>query len=132
MPPARQSIDRLPPPDDPLEEVRDLLADGGAAEALARLDAAPSPTPEARALRATALQALGRHREAIDEWAVALERQADVAPWWVGLAISLEAEGRVPEALAAYAQAGRHGPLEPALADYVRGRVDALSATTPR
>ena len=131
-PPARQTIDRLPPPGDPLEDVRALLADGRASEALARLDAAPSASPEASALQATALQALGRHRDAILAWTAALDRQPDIAPWWVGLAISLEAEGRTHEALAAYARAGRHGPLEPALADYVRGRVDALSAPSAR
>ncbi|MFN8901581.1 MAG: hypothetical protein ACK5VV_05885 [Lysobacteraceae bacterium] len=131
-PPARQTIDRLPPPGDPLEDVRALLADGRASEALARLDAASSASPEASALRATALQALGRHRDAILAWTAALDRQPDIAPWWVGLAISLEAEGRAHEALAAYARAGRHGPLEPALADYLRGRVDALSAPSAR
>ncbi|MFN7213990.1 MAG: hypothetical protein ACK5US_13825 [Lysobacteraceae bacterium] len=131
-PPARQTLVRLPPPGDPLEDVRALLADGRASEALARLDAASSASPEASALRATALQALGRHRDAILAWTAALDRQPDIAPWWVGLAISLEAEGRAHEALAAYARAGRHGPLEPALADYLRGRVDALSAPSAR
>jgi MSHA biogenesis protein MshN len=113
--------------------VRAALAAGEAAEALARLDAGTDTgTAEAIALRGNALQQLGRPREAAAAYAQALERRPEVAAWWVGLGITLEADGRPREALAAYTEATRRGPLEPALADYVRGRIDTLAAPPPR
>lgn len=126
-------IERLPVPLDPLEAVREALATGDAATALARLEADPSAsTAEAIALRANALQQLGRHREAAAAYAAALERQPEVAAWWVGLGMMLEADGRPREAQAAYQEASRRGPLDAALADYARARAEALAAPTPR
>lgn len=125
-------IERLPTPADPLDAVRAALADGAADRALALLDSGAWSSAEAIALRGNALQQLGRPREAAAAYAAALERQPGVAAWWVGLGITLEADGRPAEALAAYLEAERRGPLDPALADYVRGRAEALAASTPR
>lgn len=133
-PPRRQSIERITPPLPPplLEAARTALAEGRAGEALALLEGLATPSPEAEALTAAALQQLGRHAEAAARYRRALAREGDVGAWWAGLAISLEAEGQGAEALEAYRQAQRRGPLEAALADYVRARVSALAAEPPR
>ncbi|WP_156890048.1 hypothetical protein [Silanimonas lenta] len=133
-PPRRQSIERIAPPAPPplLEAARAALAEGRADEALALLEGQATPSPEAEALTAAALQQLGRHAEAAARYRRALAREGDVGAWWAGLAISLEAEGQGAEALEAYRQAQRRGPLEAALADYVRARVSALAAEPPR
>ncbi|HAI60207.1 MAG TPA: hypothetical protein DCM32_10080, partial [Xanthomonadaceae bacterium] len=95
-------------------------------------DAAAAPG-EVEALRAAALQQLGQHAAAIEAYTGALRRQPDVGAWWAGLGLSLEAAGRRDEALAAYRDALRRGPLDPALADYLGDRIDALAAAdSPR
>ena len=130
-PPPR--IERLSTPIDPLEAVREALATGDAATALALLESDAAATgAEAIALRANALQQMGRHREAAAAYAAALERQPEVAAWWVGLGMMLEADGRPREARAAYLEATRRGPLDAALADYARARAEALAVPTPR
>lgn len=133
-PPRRQSIERVAPPAPPplLEAARAALAEGRAGEALVLLEGLVTPSPEAEALTAAALQQLGRHAEAAARYRRALAHEGDVGAWWAGLAISLEAEGQGAEALEAYRQAQRRGPLEAALADYVRARVSALAAEPPR
>ncbi|GIX39286.1 MAG: hypothetical protein KatS3mg128_0335 [Silanimonas sp.] len=133
-PPRRQNIERIAAPAPPprLEAARAALTEGRAGEALALLEGLATPSPEAEALTAAAWQQLGRHAEAVARYRRALAREDDVGTWWVGLAISLEAEGQSAEALEAYRQAQRRGPLEAALADYVRARVSALAAEPPR
>ncbi|GIX37550.1 MAG: hypothetical protein KatS3mg127_0789 [Silanimonas sp.] len=133
-PPRRQNIERIAPPAPPplVEAARAALAEGRAGEALTLLDGLATPSPEAEALTAAAWQQLGHHAEAVARYRRALAREGDVGAWWVGLAISLEAEGQSAEALEAYRQAQRRGPLEAALADYVRARVSALAAEPPR
>lgn len=130
--PARSRIEVLPAMDaDPLATAREALAAGDAEDALRQLDAArPSPAhrAEADALAAAALQQLGRHEAAIAAYTRALRGEPDIGAWWVGLGISLEAASRGGEALSAYREAQRRGPLDAALADYVGERVDALSA----
>ncbi len=130
--PARSRIEVLPAMDaDPLATAREALAAGDAEDALRQLDAArPSPAhrAEADALAAVALQQLGRHEAAIAAYSRALRGEPDIGAWWVGLGISLEAASRGGEALSAYREAQRRGPLDAALADYVGERVDALSA----
>ena len=128
--PAARIAPPVPPP--LLEAARAALAEGRADEALALLEGQATPSPEAEALTAAALQQLGRHAEAAARYRRALAREGDVGAWWAGLAISLEAEGQGAEALEAYRQAQRRGPLEAALADYVRARVSALAAEPPR
>lgn len=129
--PARSRIEVLPATDtDPLAAVREALSAGDAESALRQLESARSPpTAEADALAAAALQQLGRHEAAVDAYTRALRGEPDIGAWWAGLGISLEAASRGGEALSAYREAQRRGPLDAALADYVGGRVEALSAT---
>ncbi|GAB3735648.1 hypothetical protein GCM10028794_15360 [Silanimonas algicola] len=131
VPPARASIERLAPEGDPLDVVRDALAEGRADEALAALATLPGHGAARDALEAAALQALGRHADAEPLYRRALRQEPDVAAWWAGLGISLDAAGRGPEALEAFREAQRRGPLDPALTDYLGERVEALSAGEP-
>jgi MSHA biogenesis protein MshN len=132
-PAARASIERVAPSEDPLAEARTALADGRADDALAALAAQPHGSAERDALEAAALQQLGRLAESGQAYRRALAQEPDIGAWWAGLGISLDAEGRGAEALDAFREAQRRGPLDPALADYLGERVEALSAgETPR
>jgi MSHA biogenesis protein MshN len=118
----------LPESPDALADVRALLAQGDAAAALNRLSGLGTALDaEALALRATAQQQLGQHAAAAQDYSAALAASPEVAAWWVGLGIALEAEGRPSEAINAFQQAERRGPLDPALSRYVGGRIEALS-----
>lgn len=130
-PAARATIERVATAVDPLDAARSALAEGRAEAALAALAAQPEVGAERDALEAAALQQLGRHAEAEQAYRRALRREPDVGAWWAGLGISLETSGRGDEALAAFREAQRRGPLDPALADYLGERVEALSAGEP-
>jgi tetratricopeptide (TPR) repeat protein len=130
-PAARATIERVATAFDPLDAARSALAEGRAEAALAALAAQPEAGAERDALAAAALQQLGRHAEAEQAYRRALRREPDVGAWWAGLGISLETSGRGDEALAAFREAQRRGPLDPALADYLGERVEALSAGEP-
>ncbi len=134
---ARTRIEQLPSAHfDPLAAARASLASGDADAALSHIDAvrlssSAMPVAEADALSALALQQLGRHEAALAAFTRALRGEPDIGAWWAGLGISLEALGRSVEALAAYREAQRRGPLDPALADYLGERIEALSADEP-
>jgi tetratricopeptide (TPR) repeat protein len=130
-PAARATIERVAAEVDPLDAARNALAEGRAEAALAALAAQPEAGAEGDALEAAALQQLGRHAEAERAYRRALGREPDVGAWWAGLGISLDASGRGDEALDAFREAQRRGPLDPALADYLGERVEALSAGEP-
>lgn len=130
-PPARASIERAAPVIDPLEPARTALADGRPDAALLALADTPGDSAEHDALEAAALQQLGRHDDAEQAYRRALRREPDIGAWWAGLGISLDASGRGDEALGAFREAQRRGPLDPALADYLGERVEALSAVEP-
>jgi len=130
-PAPRATIERVPPVADVLETARLTLADGRAEAALAALAVQPGGGAERDALEAAALQQLGRHAEAEAAYRRALRSEPDIGAWWAGLGISLDASGRGEEALAAFREAQRRGPLDPALADYLGERVEALSAGEP-
>jgi MSHA biogenesis protein MshN len=106
------------------------LARGDAAAALATLErSAPvlAQDPEYHALHAALLSRTGAHARAADAYArlVALDRTR--APWWLGLGISLEAQSRAPDALAAYREAARLTSLDPETQSWVESRIAALA-----
>ncbi|MDH4173911.1 MAG: tetratricopeptide repeat protein [Betaproteobacteria bacterium] len=72
------------------------------------------------ALHGAVLQRLGRHAPAADAYRLALGAGPQSGAAWVGLAISLEAQGNLPEA----AEAFRRGVASGSLTDDVRAYAD--------
>lgn len=83
---------------------------------------------EYRVTLATLLQQQGKNGEAARHWAELIAWDDSQGPWWVGLAISLEAQGEQVGAARAYRQAAKLPGLPSSLADYVQRRLQALRA----
>jgi len=83
---------------------------------------------EYRVTLATLLQRHGENSEAARHWAELIAWDDSQGPWWVGLAISLEAQGEQAGAVRAYRQAAELPGLPRSLADYVQQRLQALRA----
>jgi len=82
--------------------------------------------PEVQTMRGTALQRLGRHAEAADAFAASLRGAPQNGAAWMALAISLEAQGKRPEALEAFRRAAAAGTLSVEARDYAEQRARAL------
>jgi MSHA biogenesis protein MshN len=83
---------------------------------------------EYRVTLATLLLQQGENTEAARYWAELIAWDDSQAAWWVGLAISLEAQGKRASAATAYRQAAELPGLPRSLATYVRQRLHALGA----
>jgi MSHA biogenesis protein MshN len=107
-----------------------LVERGDLAGALATLErGAPEMTPEHaeyHAFKAALCQRLARHRDAIALYSAVLETRSDNGVWWVGLGISLMADGRGNEALDAFRQALDDASLSRNLRRYVTERIDEI------
>lgn len=114
-------------PSDATRQARDALARGEPAAALHALEGASDA--ESVALRAAALQRLGRHVDAAALYRSLTLTDPNEAGHWVGLAISLEGQQRRDEAGAAYRRALESPGLAPTLQKYARQRLAALGAT---
>ena len=79
------------------------------------------------AFLAGALAREGRHREAAEHYGVALRTAPQNGVWWMGLGISLQAEKRTAEALAAYQKARESGTLSPELQGFVDRKLKQLA-----
>lgn len=113
-----------------LQLARLAVADGDDATALAaltRASAAAAEDAEFRGLHAAVLARAGRHREAIGEYQAALRRVPGAGVWWMGLGLSLEAEGQVGEAREALRRARASGALSAELARFVDQRLKQLN-----
>lgn len=77
---------------------------------------------------AALLQRAGRHTEAISQFQAALKAQPNQANWWLGLAVSLQAEKRNPEAEQAYLRARAGNTLSPELQAFIEQRLKQLQA----
>ncbi|QKT03303.1 tetratricopeptide repeat protein [Ectothiorhodospiraceae bacterium 2226] len=102
---------------------------GSVEAAVAVLERQPPPLaaqPEYHALLAALYQQLGRHGAAAQGYRALLQVDPEHAPWWVGLAISLEGRGHWSEALGAYRRALELGTLAADLARYAENRVTVL------
>lgn len=82
---------------------------------------------EYRAFLAGALQRQQRHREAIEQYQLALRSMPQNGVWLMGLGISLQAEKRDGEALDAFRKARSSGTLNPQLAAFVDNKIQQLS-----
>jgi MSHA biogenesis protein MshN len=72
------------------------------------------------------LQRLNRHAEAAEQFAAALRVMPGNGVWWMGLGMSLAADGRKDVAREAFSRARASGSLSPELTQYVEQRIRAL------
>jgi len=148
--PARQALAGVLIAQGRADDARALLAEGlalaprqpGLAMMLARLHAERgqlqqaadvlqaaaivSASPEDRAFHAAILQKLDRHSEAAELFAAALRVTPTNGVWWMGLGMSLAADGRNDTAREAFSRARATGTLSPELAQYVEQRIRQL------
>ncbi len=97
-----------------------------AAETLHRNLAGGAASAEYRGFHAGVLQRLEQHRAAAEEYQAALRLAPQVGVWWMGLGISLEADGRPAEAREAFQRARASGSLSAELERYVEQRLAQL------
>jgi len=88
--------------------------------------AAGRGNPDFHALHGAVLQRLGRHGPAADAYRLALGSAPQSGATWVGLAISLEAQGHLPEAAEAYRRGVASGTLAVEVRAYAEQRVRQL------
>jgi MSHA biogenesis protein MshN len=84
--------------------------------------------PAYYALAAALQQRLGRHDAASGLYRALVQRAGADPAWWIGLAISEEAQGRDAQARDAYVHARASGRLPQRLDDYARERLTALGS----
>jgi MSHA biogenesis protein MshN len=105
--------------------------DDAAINTLARHPPQVAQDPDYHAFLAALYQRRNRHAEAITAYREVLRYQPGYGVWWMGLAISLEAEQRNPESLQAYRQAINTDRLTAELRDFVEQKIAALSQANP-
>jgi len=102
---------------------------GDFAAALAVLEqaaAAGRGNPDFHTLHGAVLQRLGRHGPAADAYRLALGSAPQSGASWVGLGISLEAQGNLPEAAEAFRRGVASGTLANEVRAYAEQRVRQL------
>ncbi len=82
--------------------------------------------PDFHALHGVVLQQLGRHGPAADAYRLALASTPQSGAAWVGLGISLEAQGSLPEAAEAFRRGVASGTLAAEVHAYAEQRVRQL------
>jgi Flp pilus assembly protein TadD len=99
-------------------------------EAVAALESIPREArgAEFHALHGALLAGQGAHARAVEAFSAALRLEPQRGPAWLGLAISLEAEGRAGEARTAYRRALQAGGIEPAARAWAEERSARLEA----
>ncbi len=111
-------------------QARVLVERGAPAEALSVLEAsAPmvSEDPEYHAFIAALRELQGQHAEAARIYGKVLKLEPLRSNWWIGLGISLEADGQSARALPVYETARRIGGLDPDSRNYIETRIAVLS-----
>jgi MSHA biogenesis protein MshN len=98
-----------------------------AIDTLQRSMSAGAANAEYQAFYAALMQRSANHKEAVEHYAAALRLSPQNGVWWMGMGISLQAEGRTDEAKDAYLRAKSSGALSPALATFVDQRLNQLA-----
>lgn len=98
----------------------------GAAETLGKAAGVAANDAEYRALHAAVLQRLTLHKDAVAEYQAALRLAPQAGVWWMGLGISLEADGRAAEAREAFLRARASGSLSAELDRFVEKKLRQL------
>jgi MSHA biogenesis protein MshN len=75
---------------------------------------------------AALLQREQRHKEAIEHYQAAVRLNPGNGIWWMGLGISLQADDRLPDAVAAFQKAKASGSLEGELPSFVDKKLQQL------
>lgn len=78
------------------------------------------------AFLAALLQRDGQHKQAAEQYLLALQKAPQSGVWWMGLGISLQAEQRTAEAQEAFKRAKSSNSLSPELLAFVEGRLAQL------
>jgi MSHA biogenesis protein MshN len=81
---------------------------------------------EYQAFLAALLQRAERHKEAVEHYFVALQKAPQNGVWWMGAAISLQADRRKQEAIEAFKRAKATNSLSPALQEFVDTQIAQL------
>lgn len=79
-----------------------------------------------RAFLGALLQREGKHKQATEQYLLALQRAPQNGVWWMGLGISYQAENRLPEALEAFKRAKASNTLTADLLAFVEGRISQV------
>ena len=112
-----------------------LQADRGdfraALDTLEGAAAAAAGEADYRGLMGTVCQRLSRHGEAVGHYLAAVQLAPQAGVWWMGLGISLQAEGRIADAREAYLRAKATNTLTPELAGFVDQRLARLAPGKP-
>lgn len=98
----------------------------GASATLKKASAAAAGNAEFHALHAAVLQRLTLHKDAVAEYQAALRLVPQAGVWWMGLGISLEADGRGAEAREAFQRARSSGALSAELDRFVEQKLRQL------
>jgi len=133
---ARQIIDEgltLVPNYAPFKKIkaRLLLQGGDSAQALELLRTVPpqlADDPEYHELLASLYQQSGNHPGAVAAYQDLLRYNSQQGRWWVGLGISLEAQGNVADAVASYQAAQQTPNLDSGLRQYSQARIQNLGS----
>ena len=105
------------------ELARMELAEGRVSQALemlTRLEPALAEVADIWAIRANAAQRLGRHRESVAAYLMALKLRPNEPRWMLGAAVSLAAQGHIEGAAEQAEKARASGALSPEVATYLR------------
>lgn len=97
-----------------------------AEETLGKAASAAAGNAEFRGFHAAVLQRLNRHKDAVGEYQAALRLLPQAGVWWMGLGISLEADGKLAEAREAFQRAKSTGTLSIELNAFVDQKLKRL------
>ena len=98
----------------------------GGVETLQRSLSYASERADYRAFLAALQQREGRHKEAIDNYSVAVRKSPQTGVWWMGMGISLQAENRGADAQEAFNRAKATNSLTPELLAFVEQKLKQL------